>query len=53
MFSLKRNLDLKKYIEIVDKHYHRIALSRLRLSAHLLEIETGRYNNITKKEQSM
>ena len=50
--KFKKEFRLEKYIEIIDKDYHRIALSRFRLSAHSLEIETGRYNNITRENRT-
>ena len=42
--SFKKTFSKEKYLTLIDPQ-NRIALSRLRLSAHKLYIETGRYNS--------
>ena len=41
-FIQNRDIFVKKYLSMVKNHKHRIALSRLRLSSHCLQIEKGR-----------
>lgn len=41
-FSIKRNFGMEKYL-ILDTFSHRKALCQLRISAHNLSIESGRY----------
>ena len=38
---LKTNFNLEKYLEIKRKHIHRSSMTKLRISAHVLKIETG------------
>ena len=42
---LKVNLNLEKYLTGVSVTVDRVALAKFRTSAHLLRIETGRYQN--------
>ena len=44
----KNELCLEKYLLCVKNEKHRVALSRLRCSAHKLAIEEGRYRNIER-----
>ena len=44
------NLCLKFIYKNIPK-YHRILVTKLRLSAHTLAVETGRYRNIEKIER--
>ncbi|MCU7801014.1 MAG: hypothetical protein KZQ70_12965 [gamma proteobacterium symbiont of Lucinoma myriamae] len=46
--TLKTQFQCEKYLSCVQNNNHRIALSRLRCSAHKLVIEEGRYRNIEK-----
>ena len=41
----KSDISFEKYLSVVKNHKHRIALSRLRLSSHCLQIEKGRHFN--------
>ena len=41
--SLKPLISFEQYLRLVKNHKHRIALSRLRLSSHSLQIEKGRH----------
>ena len=43
---LKKNCLYENYLSIVTNAKHRAALTKLRISAHNLEIETGRYKKI-------
>jgi len=38
----------EKYLDAVDHDNYRIALTKLRLCSHQLEIETGRFNNVDR-----
>jgi len=49
--KFKKDYTFEKYLECVDNDCHRKALTRFRLSAHSLEIETGRYNNIPRENR--
>ena len=46
--SFKMHFCSEKYLDVVNNDNHRKALSRLRCSAHRLEIEEGRYRNIDR-----
>ena len=50
--QIKQQPGTEKYLNEVKICKHRMALTRLRLSAHNLEIETGRYNR-TKPEERL
>ena len=45
--TISKNFKFEKYLTSVDINKHRIALSRLRCSAHRLMIEEGRYREFT------
>lgn len=47
----KSNFSLEKYIILVKNSSHRKSLTRLRISAHDLEIERGRYKGKTPAER--
>ena len=44
-YALYSNFQLQPYLNNINIDKFRIALSRLRLSAHRLEIETGRWRS--------
>ena len=44
--TFKRELEPERYLETVNVNAHRCALSRLRCSSHVLEIEKGRHKDI-------
>ena len=46
--KIKTNICQEKYLSCVVNNNHRIALSRLRCSAHKLAIEEGRFRNIER-----
>ena len=48
---LKRVPGRESYLNEVTNSKHRCALTKLRLSAHRLEIETGRYNDTTEENR--
>lgn len=48
---LKNEFVLEKYITCVTNDKHRIALTRLRCSAHKLAIEEGRFRNINRDQR--
>jgi hypothetical protein len=47
--TLKENFGMSDYITIVKNSAHRIAMTRMRVSAHKLPIETGRYYKISRE----
>ena len=49
--KFKNCFKYEKYLDVVDNAKYRIALSRLRLCSHSLEIESGRYNNIDRTDR--
>ena len=48
---LKTKFKLEKYLTLVKKYEYRKSICKLRISAHRLFIETGRYTNISKNER--
>ena len=48
---LKRNPGAEAYLSEVKNTKHRMALTKLRLSGHTLEIERGRYNNTQQEDR--
>jgi len=44
--TIKNNFAFENYLSIVKNPYHRSALTKLRISAHVLEIERGRHKNM-------
>ena len=51
MIKSDNNLEIEKYITVVKNNCHRIALTRIRCSAHKLMIEEGRYRNIDRNQR--
>ena len=49
--KIKTSLDPEKYIFEVNNIKHRQAVTKLRISAHRLPVEVGRYNNIPYQER--
>ena len=49
--EFKQDLRLEKYLTCVSVRAHRIALTKLRTSAHQLRIETGRYKKLEEAER--
>ena len=49
--EFKQDLKLEKYLTCVSVRAHRIALTKLRTSAHQLRIETGRYQKLEEAER--
>ena len=50
--QFKSEVKCEKYLETIKNRKHRVTLSKLRLSDHILKIETGRHNiPITPREQ--
>ena len=49
--KLKTDKGLSPYLQFVTHRKHKQALSKLRLSAHPLMIEVGRYSNISENER--
>ena len=47
--ELKDTFETSSYLKVSKFPLHRIALTKLRLSAHRLPIETGRYEQITRE----
>jgi hypothetical protein len=47
---LKIHLEFEKYISEIG-NIHRQAITKLRISAHRLPVETGRYCNVPYKER--
>ena len=48
--TLKNNFGLEKYLTLL-KYEYRTSITKLRLSAHRLTIEIGRYKNIPRNER--
>ena len=46
--DFKVEFKYEEYLDYISNSKHRIELTRFRLSAHNLEIETGRFNNINR-----
>ena len=49
--TITKHFKLEKYISCIDIEKHRVALSRLRCSAHKLMIEEGRYRGVERNER--
>lgn len=49
--SVKSEFSKENYLTMVDDFYDRANLSKLRISAHELSIEKGRYKNITRENR--
>ena len=49
--KFKQDFVFEEYLACVKNDNHRKELSRFRLSSHSLEIETGRYNNISRENR--
>ena len=49
--QIKRSFETEQYLSCVNNTKHRIALTRLRCSAHRLLIEEGRFRNIERNER--
>ena len=49
---LKKDIGRENYLTDITNFKHRQALTKLRLSAHSLEIETGRHKNKNKKDKT-
>ena len=49
--TFKSNFEFEPYLKIIKQNKYRIALSRVRLSSHKLEIEQGRYYNINREDR--
>ena len=49
--ELKKDFSLESYLQVIKNPDHRSALCKLRISAHILHIETGRYKNINVKDR--
>ncbi len=47
--KFKRTLECEKYLQYVDNTSDRISLTRLRISAHSVRIERGRYERVDNK----
>ena len=47
--KFKRSLDFENYLCFVENMSHRISLTKLRISAHPLRIERGRYERINNR----
>jgi hypothetical protein len=47
----KHNFTFEKYLDCIKENKYRLALTKFRLSAHDLEIEKGRHNNIPRSER--
>ena len=47
----KHEFTCEKYLDFITNEKFRFALTRFRLSSHELEMESGRYENITKIER--
>ena len=50
-FLFKTNFGYENYLSLMHNFSHRRALARLRISAHRLPIETGRYSNIPRNNR--
>lgn len=49
--EVKSTFEFEKYLDCITNDKHRVALTRLRCSAHNLEIEEGRYRNIERENR--
>ena len=49
--KLKTKIGLESYLNIINNTDERIQLSKLRLSNHRLNIETGRHNNVKRDDR--
>ena len=49
--SIKQNFNAESYLTFVTNYYHRSSLTKLRISAHKLNVETGRYKCIQREER--
>ncbi|MCG8430841.1 MAG: hypothetical protein MJA29_06695, partial [Candidatus Omnitrophica bacterium] len=47
----KTSFQFEPYLSSIKSAEHRVCISRLRMSAHNLRIETGRYNNLARNER--
>ena len=47
--KIKLTFQREKYLSVVRNTFDRIAVTKLRISNHILPIETGRYKNIERK----
>ena len=43
LWSNKKKYTFENYLDFIDNRQHKAALTKLRISAHRLHIETGRY----------
>ena len=48
---IKHELNLETYLKVLSNKKYRIALCKFRLSAHNLNIEAGRYENIPRQNR--
>ena len=48
---IKHSFESESYLDYISERKYKIALSKFRLSSHNLEIETGRYNSISRSER--
>ena len=49
--SIKSNFQKEPYLDIIKNPANRYRITRLRISAHDLEIETGRYSNTARENR--
>ena len=49
--KIKLTFQSEKYLSVVRNTFDRIAVTKLRISNHILPIETGRYKNIERKQR--
>lgn len=49
--TFKTQIGEEKYLSCIANAKHRVALTKLRISAHRLGIEEGRYRNIERNER--
>ena len=47
----KHDFKLETYLDVIQDNKFKIALSRFRLSSHNLEIERGRYTNVSRADR--
>ena len=47
----KHSFETESYLNTLAEKEYRVALSRFRISAHNLEIETGRYDNLPREQR--
>ena len=50
--TLKTHFTKEHYLDLIKTYQDRANMTRIRISAHRLEIETGRYKNIPKNERT-